>query len=95
MNTCPPSNLNTQLKLLAQEWKEIPMLAHTHGQAATPTRLGKELMVFVERIEDQVEQFIAIPFSAKFGGASGNFNAHHVAFPKTNWIKLGMNLLQN
>src|SRR5688572_2317669 len=65
------------------------MLAHTHGQPATPTRLGKEFMVFVERIENQVEQFINIPFSAKFGGASGNFNAHHVAFPKMDWIKLG------
>ncbi|HEU4859678.1 MAG TPA: adenylosuccinate lyase [Chitinophagaceae bacterium] len=82
-------NLNTQLKLLAKEWKDIPMLAHTHGQPATPTRLGKELMVFAERIENQVEQLISIPFSAKFGGASGNFNAHHVAFPKMDWIKLG------
>ena len=82
-------NLNTQLKLLAREWKDIPMLAHTHGQPASPTRLGKELMVFAERIENQVEQFINIPFSAKFGGATGNFNAHFVAFPKTDWIKLG------
>src|SRR5687767_2042894 len=82
-------NLNTQLKLLAKEWKDIPMLAHTHGQPASPTRLGKEIMVFVERIENQIEQFIGIPFSAKFGGASGNFNAHHVAFPKVDWIKLG------
>ena len=82
-------NLNTQLKLLAEEWIDIPMLAHTHGQPATPTRLGKEFMVFVERIENQVEQFINIPFSAKFGGASGNFNAHHVAFPKMDWIKMG------
>ena len=75
-------NLNTQLKLLAKEWKDIPMLAHTHGQPASPTRLGKEIMVFVERIQNQIEQFIGIPFSAKFGGATGNFNAHHVAFPK-------------
>ncbi len=81
-------NLNTQLKLLAKEWKDIPMLAHTHGQPASPTRLGKEIMVFVERIENQVEQLINIPFSAKFGGATGNFNAHYVAFPKTDWIKL-------
>jgi adenylosuccinate lyase len=80
-------NLNTQLKLLAKEWKDIPMPAHTHGQPASPTRLGKEIMVFVERIEAQVEQLINIPFSAKFGGATGNFNAHHVAFPKTDWIK--------
>ena len=82
-------NLNTQLKLLAKEWKDIPMLAHTHGQPASPTRLGKEFMVFAERIENQVEQLINIPFSAKFGGASGNFNAHHVAFPKVDWVKLG------
>ncbi len=82
-------NLNTQLKLLAKEWKDIPMLAHTHGQPASPTKLGKEIMVFVERIENQVEQFILIPFSAKFGGATGNFNAHYAAFPKINWIKFG------
>jgi len=80
-------NLNTQLKLLAEEWKDIPMLAHTHGQPASPTKLGKEIMVFVERIQAQIEQFITVPFSAKFGGATGNFNAHHVAFPKTDWIK--------
>jgi adenylosuccinate lyase len=82
-------NLNTQLKLLAKEWKDIPMLAHTHGQPASPTRLGKEFMVFAERIENQVDQLINIPFSAKFGGATGNFNAHHVAFPKMDWVKLG------
>jgi adenylosuccinate lyase len=81
-------NLNTQLKLLAQEWKDIAMLAHTHGQPASPTTLGKEMMVFVERIQNQIEQFIGIPFSAKFGGATGNLNAHHVAFPKLNWAKL-------
>ena len=82
-------NLNTELKLLATEWKDIPLLAHTHGQPASPSRLGKEMMVFVERIENQIEQFIGIPFSAKFGGATGNFNAHFVAFPKTDWIKMG------
>lgn len=81
-------NLNTQLKLLAKEWKDIPMLAHTHGQPASPTKLGKEIMVFVERIENQIEQFIGIPFTAKFGGATGNFNAHHIAFPKIDWIKM-------
>ena len=74
-------NLNTELKLLAEAWKDIPMLAHTHGQPASPTKLGKEIMVFVERIQNQIEQFIGIPFSGKFGGATGNFNAHHVAFP--------------
>jgi len=80
-------NLNTELKILANAWKDIPMLAHTHGQPASPTRLGKEIMVFVERIENQIEQFIGIPFTGKFGGATGNFNAHHIAFPKTDWIK--------
>jgi adenylosuccinate lyase len=81
-------NLNRQLKLLAREWSEVPMLARTHGQPASPTLLGKEIMVFVERIEDQVEQLIQVPFSAKFGGATGNFNAHYVAFPKKDWVKL-------
>ena len=82
-------NLNAQLKLLAEEWAAIPMLAHTHGQPASPTRLGKELMVFVTRIQGQIEQFIGIPFTCKFGGATGNFNAHHVAFPKTDWARFG------
>lgn len=80
-------NLNRQLEVLAKSWKAIPLLARTHGQAASPTILGKEIMVFIERIENQVELFIQIPFSAKFGGATGNFNAHHVAFPK-DWTKL-------
>jgi adenylosuccinate lyase len=80
-------NLNRQLKLLAREWVDIPMLARTHGQPASPTLLGKEIMVFVERIEDQVEQLIQVPFSAKFGGATGNFNAHQVAFPAKDWVK--------
>jgi adenylosuccinate lyase len=82
-------NLNRQLRLLAGEWNDVPMLARTHGQPASPTILGKEIMVFVERIENQVEQFIQVPFSAKFGGATGNFNAHYVAFPNKDWIKLG------
>ncbi|MGC4103696.1 adenylosuccinate lyase [Ferruginibacter sp.] len=86
-------NLNAQLKLLAREWKDIPMLAHTHGQPASPTRLGKEIMVFVERIQNQVEQFIGIPFMGKFGGATGNFNAHHIAFPKTDWVKFSNEFL--
>lgn len=82
-------NLNSHLKQLAKAWKNIPMLAHTHGQPASPTKLGKEIMVFAERIDAQIEQFITIPFSAKFGGATGNFNAHYAAFPKVNWIKFG------
>ncbi|HEU4471859.1 MAG TPA: adenylosuccinate lyase [Flavisolibacter sp.] len=79
-------NLNRELRVLAKNWENIPLLAHTHGQAASPTRLGKEIMVFVERIENQIELLINIPVSAKFGGATGNFNAHHLAFPKTDWI---------
>ena len=78
-------NLQQHLIKLAQEWKDIPMLARTHGQPASPTRLGKEIMVFAERIENQIQLFSFIPFSGRFGGATGNFNAHHVAFPKYNW----------
>jgi len=81
-------NLNRQLGLLASGWKDISLLARTHGQPASPTKLGKEIMVFIERIGNQVELFIQVPFSAKFGGATGNFNAHHVAFPKKDWVKL-------
>ena len=88
-------NLNRQVELLAVEWKDIPLLARTHGQPASPTRLGKELMVFVERIENQVEQLIQVAVSAKFGGATGNFNAHHIAFPKKNWVKLGNQFVEN
>jgi adenylosuccinate lyase len=82
-------NLAGHLKQLATDWKEIPLLAHTHGQPASPTTLGKEFMVFVERINNQVEQLLHIPYTAKFGGATGNFNAHHVAFPQNDWIKWG------
>ncbi len=77
--------LITKLKLLAEAWKDIPMLARTHGQAASPTRLGKEVMVYVERLKKQFEQLKAVPNSAKFGGATGNFNAHHVAYPSIDW----------
>jgi len=88
-------NLNKELRLLAERWKDIPMLAHTHGQPASPTKLGKELMVFIERITTQVEQLTGIPASAKFGGATGNFNAHHIAFPKTDWIKFANEFVEN
>ncbi|TAG51831.1 MAG: adenylosuccinate lyase [Cytophagales bacterium] len=74
------------LKGHAKEWMNVPMLAHTHGQPASPTRLGKELMVFVERLHNQISYIRKIPYSAKFGGATGNFNAHHVAFPEIDWI---------
>ena len=70
------------LRKYAEEWMGIPMLARTHGQPASPTRLGKEVMVFVYRLERQLELLKAVPISAKFGGATGNFNAHHVAFPE-------------
>ncbi|HXB29802.1 MAG TPA: adenylosuccinate lyase [Puia sp.] len=82
-------NLKKQLAILANQWRNTPMLARTHGQAASPTTLGKEIMVFVERIQNQIELMIQIPFTAKFGGATGNFNAHFVAFPKRDWTKLG------
>jgi len=72
---------------LAGEWKDIPMLARTHGQPASPTRLGKEIMVFVERINNQMKQLTTIPYSAKFGGATGNFNAHAAAYPGTDWVE--------
>ena len=77
------------LKKYAQEWKDIPMLAKTHGQPASPTRLGKEIMVFVYRLEQQLKILKTIPISAKFGGATGNFNAHKVAFPQYDWNKMG------
>lgn len=83
------------LKTKATEWKNIRMLAKTHGQPASPTRLGKEFYVFVERLEKQLAQVKAIPFSAKFGGATGNLNAHHVAYPETNWIDFVNNYVNN
>jgi adenylosuccinate lyase len=88
-------NLQNQLQQLAQQWRNIPMLARTHGQAASPTKLGKEILVFVDRLENQIQLFSYIPFTAKFGGATGNFNAHHVAYPKTNWVNFANNFLQN
>lgn len=81
------SNLVLELRKLAKSWKNISMLARTHGQPASPTNLGKEIMVFVERIEDQLNLFNHIPYSCKFGGATGNFNAHAVSFPNIDWIK--------
>jgi adenylosuccinate lyase len=77
------------LKKYAEDWADIPMLAKTHGQPASPTRLGKEVMVFVYRLEQQVKLLKATPVSAKFGGATGNFNAHHVAYPEYDWKAFG------
>ncbi|HVZ25495.1 MAG TPA: adenylosuccinate lyase, partial [Sediminibacterium sp.] len=82
-------NLQNHLYQLAAQWRNIPLLARTHGQPASPTRLGKEIMVFVERLNNQIELFSGIPYAAKFGGATGNFNAHQVAFPKKKWVQLG------
>ena len=77
------------LNELASQWEDIPMLARTHGQPASPTRLGKEIMVFDERLDQQMRQMRHIPFSAKFGGATGNFNAHTVAYPNMDWHEFG------
>jgi len=84
-----------KLTSLAKDWKDVSLLARTHGQPASPTRLGKEIYVFVERLQIQINQLNAIPFSAKFGGATGNFNAHYVAYPKNDWIKFGNEFVNN
>ena len=81
--------LISQLRSYAEEWKEIPMLAKTHGQPASPTRLGKEVMVFVYRLERQLALLKMLPLTAKFGGATGNYNAHHVAYPEYDWKAFG------
>jgi adenylosuccinate lyase len=88
-------NLQKKLRVLAKQWKDVSMLARTHGQPASPTKLGKEIMVFVERIENQIQLFSYIPYAAKFGGATGNFNAHAIAFPKKDWISLSNEFVQN
>lgn len=79
-------NLKSKIKYLGETWSEITMLARTHGQSASPTRLGKELFVFVERLENQIESIENCKFYSKFGGATGNFNAHHVSYPSINWV---------
>lgn len=85
----------TTLQSLAVEWKDVPMLAKTHGQPASPTRLGKEIQVFAERLEQQLIFIEEIPIAAKFGGATGNFNAHYVAYPQIDWVDFGNNFLAN
>lgn len=87
--------LKDKLTELAESWEEIPMLSRTHGQPASPTRLGKEMNVFIARLEEQIKQFKAIPFSAKFGGATGNFNAHHAAYPEIDWNMFADNFVNN
>lgn len=89
------NEVNAKLVSLAKEWKNVSLLARTHGQPASPTRLGKEIYVFVERLQTQINQLKAIPYSAKFGGATGNFNAHYVAYPKNDWIKFGNEFVNN
>jgi len=82
-----------QLNDYAQEWRNVPMLARTHGQPASPTRLGKEVMVYVYRLEEQLRTLRDVPFTAKFGGATGNFNAHHVAYPDIDWPQFAEHFL--
>lgn len=89
------NDLIENLKSRAEEWKNISMLAHTHGQPASPTRLGKEILVYVERLEAQLTQLKTIPYSAKFGGATGNFNAHFVAYPNIDWKAFANNFVNN
>lgn len=85
----------SKLTLYANDWSTISMLARTHGQPASPTVLGKEIMVFVERLTVQLNQLRAVPHSAKFGGATGNFNAHHVAYPEVDWVAFANNFVDN
>lgn len=87
-------NVINKFKELSVEWADVPMLARTHGQPASPTRLGKEILVFVERLEEQLRLLNNIPFAAKFGGATGNFNAHFVAYPKNDWRKFGSDFVE-
>lgn len=85
--------LLNKINLAAREWKDVPMLARTHGQPASPTKMGKEIYVFAERLENQLELLKSVPFSGKFGGATGNMNAHAVAYPDTDWEEFAFNFL--
>ncbi len=89
------SEILEKLQQLANDWKDIPLLARTHGQPASPTRLGKEIEVFVIRIKEQIRLLDEIPHAAKFGGATGNYNAHKVAYPDTDWKKFGNDFVEN
>ena len=86
-------SLRAKLEELAEEWKNVPMLAKTHGQPASPTRLGKEIKVFTYRLTRQLELLKKVPISGKFGGATGNFNAHHIAYPEIDWAEFGHKFL--
>lgn len=88
-------NVTDKLKTLASEWADVSMLAHTHGQPASPTRLGKEIEVFIVRIEEQIQLLNQVKNAAKFGGATGNFNAHHIAYPEVDWKAFGKNFVEN
>ena len=88
------ATLINKLKELKMQWKDIPMLARTHGQAASPTKLGKEIEVFISRLEQQLNLLKLIPNSTKFGGATGNFNAHYLAYPKIDWVSFGKNFTE-
>ncbi|MDB2675362.1 adenylosuccinate lyase [Flavobacteriales bacterium] len=92
-----PSYMELLDKLISlkNEWASIPLLARTHGQAASPTLLGKEIMVFIERLERQIGLLNMVPFSAKFGGATGNFNAHHIAYPEIDWVSFSNEFVDN
>jgi adenylosuccinate lyase len=82
-----------RIRSLANDWKDIPLLAHTHGQPASPTKLGKEFLVYAERLQVQLDNLQRIPNNAKFGGATGNFNAHHIAYPTINWVTFSNNFV--
>jgi len=87
--------LRSKLAALAEEWRNVPMLAHTHGQPASPTGLGKEIAVFVNRLDGQLQLLQTIPWSAKFGGATGNFNAHYATYPETDWENFGNTFVES
>ena len=89
------NDIVTKIKELATEWKDIPMLARTHGQPASPTRLGKEIQVFITRLEEQISFLKQIPNAAKFGGATGIFNAHQIAYPKIHWRAFGSSFVND
>ena len=93
---CPAlDEIVSRLTAMAGQWKAVPMLARTHGQPASPTTLGKEIHVFVNRLEEQIRLLGSVPFAAKFGGATGNFNAHHVAYPDVDWIAFADRLIND